>query len=70
MKKEKENKPTGRVEHTRREVQALKPDVRKLGKYGSELEFMQFLRGIGIKDEDPRFAQAVSAFRAYQRGQL
>jgi len=70
MKKEKEKKQAVTVQHTRRAIQAWKPDVRKLGKYGSEVEFMKFLRETGIKDEDPRFALAVNAFRAYQRGTL
>jgi hypothetical protein len=53
-----------RKQHSRKEIQSYKPDVRKLLKYGTELELMQYLRGIEIFDEDPRFAQAVAAYRA------
>jgi len=59
-----------RKQHTRKEIQSYKPDVRKLLKYGTELELMKFLRGIGILDEDPRFATAVNAYRALKRGKL
>ncbi len=31
---------------------------------------MQYLRGIGIFDEDPRFAKAVNAYRALKKGKL
>jgi len=31
---------------------------------------MQYLRGIEIFDEDPRFVQAVNAFRAWKKGKL
>jgi hypothetical protein len=57
-------------QHSRREIQSYKPDVRKLLKYGTELELMRFLRGIGIPDEDPRFAVAVNAYRALKKGKL
>ncbi len=59
-----------RKQHTRREIQSYKLDVRKLLKYGTEFELMQFLREIGIPDEDPRFAAAVSAYRALKKGKL
>ncbi len=57
-------------QHSRREIQSYKPDVRKLLKFGTELDLMQFLRGIGIRDEDPRFARAVYAFRDQKKGKL
>jgi len=57
-------------QHTRREIQSCKPDVRKLLKYGTELELMQYLREIEIFDEGPRFARAVNAYRALKRGKL
>jgi hypothetical protein len=63
------NKPAKR-QHTRKEIRDLKPDVRRLLKYGTELELMQFLREIGIKDEDPRFATAVRAYRDLKSGKL
>ena len=59
-----------RKQFTRREVHSLKPDIRKLLKFGTEFELMQFLRGIGIPDEDPRFATAVTAWRAARAGKL
>jgi hypothetical protein len=59
-----------RKKHTRREIRSYKPDVRRLLKCGTELELMQFLRGIGIPDEDPRFAAAVNAYRALRSGKL
>lgn len=57
-------------QHTRKEIQSYKPDVRKLLKFGTELDLMQYLRGIGIFDEDPRFAKAVNAYRALKSGKL
>lgn len=59
-----------RKQHTRREIQSLKFDVARLLKFGTELELMQFLREIEIFDEDPRFARAVSAYRALKSGKL
>jgi hypothetical protein len=59
-----------RKQFTRREVHSFKPDVRKILKCGTEFELMQFLRGIGIPDEDPRFAIAVTAWRAARAGKL
>lgn len=57
-------------QHTRREVQSYKADVRNLLKHGTELDLMQYLREIEIFDEDPRFAMAVNAYRALKRGKL
>lgn len=59
-----------RKQHTRREIHSYKPDVRKLLKFGTESDLMQYLRGIEIFDEDPRFVQAVNAFRAWKKGKL
>jgi hypothetical protein len=59
-----------RKQHSRREIQSYKLDVRKLLQYGTELDLMQFLREIEIFDEDPRFAAAVNAYRALKRGKL
>jgi hypothetical protein len=42
-----------RKQHTRREIKSYKPDVKKLLKFGTELDLMQYLRGIEIFDEDP-----------------
>jgi hypothetical protein len=57
-------------QHTRREIHSYKPDVRKLLKCGTEFQLMQYLREIGIFDEDPRFAKAVNAYRALKSGKL
>jgi hypothetical protein len=59
-----------RKQHSRREIQGYKWDVRKLLKFGTELQLMQFLREIEIYDEDPRFARAVNAYRALKSGKL
>ncbi len=59
-----------RKQHTRKEIQSYKTDVRKLLQFGTELDLMQYLRGIEIFDEDPRFAKAVNAYRALKKGKL
>jgi hypothetical protein len=58
------------LKHSRAEIRRLKSDVWKLLKYGTELELMQFLRGIGIKDEDPRFGPLVKTYRDLKSGKL
>lgn len=56
---------------TRREIEKSKPDVKRFLKGDkTELEFMQYLRGIEIFDEDPRFARAVEAYRLAKKGKL
>jgi hypothetical protein len=59
-----------RKQHTRKEIQSYKTDVRKLLEFGTELDLMRYLRGIEIFDEDPRFAKAVNAYRALKKGKL
>jgi hypothetical protein len=59
-----------RKDHTRKEIQSYRPDVKRLLKFGTELDLMQYLREIEIFDEDPRFAKAVNAYRALKRGKL
>jgi hypothetical protein len=54
--------------YTRAELRAMESALRKIYEYGDEREFMQFLRGIGLKDESPEFAAAVNAFRSLRRG--
>ena len=58
------------LKHTRSEIRGMKSDMWKLLKRGTELVLMQFLRGIGIKDEDPRFAFAVKTYRDLKSGKL
>ena len=59
-----------RKQHSRREIQSCKPDVKKLLKFGTELDLMQYLREIEIFDEDPRFARAVKVYRDLKSGKL
>ncbi len=54
--------------HTRSEIRKLRAAVKGIYKYGDEREFMQFLRGIGLKDESPQFAEIVGLFRSLRRG--
>ncbi|HXZ13771.1 MAG TPA: hypothetical protein VEG64_15410 [Candidatus Sulfotelmatobacter sp.] len=46
----------------------MENDLRKIYEFGDEKELMQFLRGIGLKDESPRFAEVVNVFRSLRRG--
>jgi hypothetical protein len=69
MADEKE-KATPALKHTRKEIRALRGDVRNLLKFGTEFEAMQFLRRIGIKDEDPRFGPLVKYYRDLKSGKL
>lgn len=43
-------------------------ELRKILKYRTELEFMEFLRSLGLHDEDSEFAEAVQLFRALKAG--
>ena len=63
---EREKHPGRR--HTRAELRTLRTALRKIYQYGDEREFMQFLRGIGLKDESPEFAELVGLFRSLRRG--
>jgi hypothetical protein len=63
---ERERHPGRR--HTRAELRVLKTALRRIYQYGDEREFMQFLRGIGLKDESPLFAEVVGLFRSLRRG--
>ena len=50
--------------HTHAELRRIKGALRKMARSGNEREFMQFLRGIGLKDESPGFAELVRLFRS------
>ncbi len=63
---EREKHPGRR--HTRAELRTLRTALRKIYQYGDEREFMQFLRGIGLKDESPQFVELVGLFRSLRRG--
>ena len=54
--------------HTKAELRAIENDLRKIYEFGDERELMRFLRGIGLKDESPRFAEVVSVFRSLRHG--
>jgi len=54
--------------HTKAELRVLLNEARKVLASGDEKELMQFLRGIGLKDESPRFVEAVKAFRSLRHG--
>jgi len=57
-------------QHSRREIQAFKGELKRLLKCGTERQFMQSLREIGILDEHPQFAFAVQTFRALKSSKL
>ncbi len=50
------------------ELRDIEKNLRRIYKYGDEKELMQFLRGIGLKDESPRFAAVVKVFQSLRRG--
>jgi hypothetical protein len=54
--------------YTKRELREMESLLRKIREYGDEREFMQFLRGIGLSDESPRFAEAVRLYRSLKPG--
>jgi hypothetical protein len=53
---------------TLEEKTALLRELKKILKSDNEREFMKILRKLGIKDEDPRFAEAVRFFRDLRGG--
>lgn len=55
---------------TRRQIHACRPDVEHPLKFGTEFDLMQYLRGLGIFDEDARFVSAVQAYRLAKKGKL
>ena len=69
MAKNKQRKDPA-LKQTRAEIRSLIPDARRLLKFGTEFELMQFLRGIGIKDEDSRFGPVVKLWRDLRSGKL
>jgi len=54
--------------HTRAELRKLRTALKTIYKFGYEREFMRFLRGIGLKDESPQFAEMVELFRSLRSG--
>ena len=63
---ERERHPGRR--HTTAELRKIKAALAKIFRCGSEIEFMQYLRGIGLKDESPRFGELVRLFRSLRSG--
>jgi hypothetical protein len=57
-----------KYKHTWAERNALLRDLRRIYKYGDELELMQVLRKHGIMDEDVRFAEILKTFRDLRGG--
>jgi uncharacterized protein (UPF0261 family) len=55
---------------TLEEKTALLRELKKILRSDDEREFMRILRKLGIKDEDPRFAEAVKFFRDLRRGKV
>ena len=53
-----------KYKHTYAERRAMLHDLKKIIEKKDERGLMAFLRSHGIKDENPRFAQIVKAFRA------
>ena len=53
---------------TRSEIRSMRGDVARIFRYGDELELTRFLRGIGIKDQDPRFGRILTRFRELRSG--
>jgi hypothetical protein len=54
--------------HTRAGLPKLRAALKTIYKFGDEREFMRFLRGIGLKDESPQFAEMVELFRTLRSG--
>jgi len=45
-------------------------ELKKILTNNDEREFMKILRKLGVKDEDPRFAEAVKFFRDLRGGKV
>lgn len=52
-----------RYKHTRAQRYEMLRDLRQIMRTKDERSLMAFLRKHGVKDENPRFAQIVKAFR-------
>ena len=57
-----------KYKHTYAERNALLRDLRRIYKFGDELELMRVLRKYGIHDDDSRFAEIVKFFRDLRAG--
>ena len=54
--------------HTREQRRQILRDFQKAFELDDERQFMEAMRKIGIKDEDPRFSVGVKTFRALRSG--
>jgi hypothetical protein len=59
---------TEKYKHSKWETDALRRDLRWIFEREDERELMKILRKHGIKDEDPRFSEIVTLFRALRSG--
>jgi hypothetical protein len=60
---EEEQRSPGQKSKPEKVDKRLLAEVRRALRFGSEREFMQALRKIGISDESPKFAELVKLFR-------
>jgi hypothetical protein len=60
---EEEQRNAGRKSKPPKIERKLLSEMRRALRFGTEREFMQVLRKIGISDESPRFAALVKLFR-------
>ncbi|HET9402714.1 MAG TPA: hypothetical protein VFO34_17340 [Candidatus Acidoferrales bacterium] len=58
----------GKYKRTRREEDWWLEVCRRILRSGDEMELMRVLRKNGLRDEDPRFAEAVKIFRELRAG--
>lgn len=61
--REEEQRSPGQKSKPERVDKKLLAEVRRALRFGTEREFMQALRRIGISDESPKFAELVKIFR-------
>jgi hypothetical protein len=60
---EEEQRSPGQKNKHEKIDKKLLAEVRRALRFGTEREFMQALRKIGISDESPKFAELVKLFR-------
>lgn len=53
---------------TRAEIRSIEREIARIWHDGDEKDLMQFLRGIGLKDESSEFVRAVNVFRSLRAG--
>jgi hypothetical protein len=60
---EEEQRSPGQKSKPQKVDRKLLAEVRRALRFGSEREFMQALRKIGVSDESPKFAELVKIYR-------